>query len=306
MKILIVGGHGFVGKNLAAALKNSAHTVITLSRRDGLDLTDYLTTKKILVESQPEAIVNCAAHVGSVHYVTTYAADVLNDNVLMAINLYRAVKEACPQARIINPLSNCSYPGNADVHYEPDWWQGQVDQSVYAYGNSKRFIYVIANSYKQQYGIKSVNFLIANTFGPGDYTDPIKTHALNGMIIRMVKAHRAGEPEFEVWGTGNPVREWSYIDDVVEVLILGLTIETDLLYPVNVAQNHGYTIRESAKFIAGALGFRGRLVFNTRYQDGAPRKVLDDRRFRKLFPDFQFLDHEEGIRRTVAYYQSVL
>jgi len=306
VRILVLGGHGFVGKNFVAVLKDSEHTVIPLSRRDGLDLRDYVLTKRHFARIQPDAIVNCAAHVGSLHYVTTYAADVLHDNVQMALSLYRATQEVCPSVRIINPLSNCSYPGDADVHYEPDWWKGGVHQSVYAYGNSKRFIYVMADCYKQQYGIRSVNFLVPNSFGPGDYTDPNKTHALNGMIIRLLKVHREGQPEFEIWGTGKPVREWGYIGDVVEVMKHGLTIQEDLTYPVNIAQNHGYSIGESARMIAKAIGFQGKLTFNTQYQDGAPRKVLDDERFREIFPDYQFIDHEEGIQRTVAYYESVL
>ena len=306
MKVLVLGGHGFVGKNLIEASKDSGHEMIPRSRRNGLDLMDLQQTRAVFAEVLPDAIVNCAAHVGSLHYVSAYAADVLTDNAQMAINMYRAAKEICPKARIVNPLSNCSYPGDADVHYEPDWWKGEVHESVIAYGNAKRFIYVMARTYKKQYGMTTVNFLVPNTFGPGDYTDPNKTHALNGMIIRMIQAHRAGQTEFEIWGTGAPIREWGYIADVVDVLQRGLTLEQDLTYPVNVAQNHGYSIRESATLIAQALAFKGTLVFNPKYQDGAPRKVLDDRRFRELFPDYRFTPHEEGIRNTVKYYESVL
>jgi len=305
MKILVLGGNGFVGKHVVSSFRNAGHDVTPISRRDGLDLKDLAATRRCFTDVQPDAIVNAAAHVGSVHYVTTYAADVLHDNVQMTLNLYRAACEACPKAHILNPLSNCSYPGDADIHYEPDWWKGEVHHSVYAYGNSKRFVYVTAECYNKQYGLKSINFLVPNTFGPGDSTDPNKTHALNGMIIRMIQAHRSGQSEFEIWGTGSPIREWSYIDDVVEILKRGLALD-ELIYPVNIAQNHGYSIGESAKLIAEAIGYKGKLTFNPRYQDGAPRKVLDDRRFRALFPDYGFVDHVVGIQHTVAYYLSVI
>jgi GDP-L-fucose synthase len=306
MKILILGGHGFVGKSLAGELEGTEHEVFPISRRDGVDLKDFEAVRKCFKDIEPDAIINCAAHVGSLHYVTTYAADVVHDNVQMALNIYEAAKDACGSARIVNPLSNCSYPGDANTHYEPDWWNGEVHDSVFSYGNSKRMIYVISQCYGRQYGIRSVNFLVPNTFGPGDYTDPNKTHALNGMIIRMITAQREGEKEFEIWGTGKPIREWGYIQDVVDMLVLGLTIEDDLTYPVNLAQNRGYSIRESAEFIAEAIGFDGKLVFNTKYQDGAPFKILDDRKFRSIFPDYDFFDHKKGIEETVKYYKSVL
>lgn len=306
MKILVLGGHGFVGKNLVEFLNGTTHKIFPLSRRDGLDLRNYNSTKKYFRDIKPDAIINCAAHVGSVHYVTTHAADVLHDNVQMALNIYRAVKEVYPDTRIINPLSNCSYPGDANIHFEPDWWKGEVHESVFSYGNAKRMIYVISKNYNKQYGIKTVNFLVPNAFGPGDYTDPNKTHALNGMIIRMIKAKRQGDKVFEIWGTGKPIREWGYIQDVVNILIKGLRIENDLIYPVNIAQNKGYSIKESAELIREAVGFEGELIFNTKYQDGAPFKILDDKKFRSIFSDYEFFDHKKGIDNTVKYYESVL
>lgn len=306
MKILVLGGHGFVGKNLVNFLNKTEHEVHPISRRDGFDLRDYTKTEKCFNGINPDAIINCAAHVGSVHYVTTYASDVIFDNVQIALNIYKAAAKVCPDARIINPLSNCSYPGNIDIQSESDWWTNEVHESVFSYGNAKRFIYVISKCYERQYGIKSINFLIPNTFGPGDSTDPNKTHALNGMIIRMIKAERRGDKEFEIWGTGSPIREWAYIDDVVNILIEGIYTKKDLIYPVNLAQKKGYSIKQSAEMIADAVGFNGKLTFNTNYQDGAPIKILDDKKFRKNFPKFKFFDHKKGIEKTVKYYKSVL
>jgi GDP-L-fucose synthase len=306
MKTLIIGGHGFVGTNLAGLLANKGHDVAALSRRDGLDLTDSASVVRALDRVRPEAIFNCAAHVGSVHYVMQHAATVAHDNLQMALNLYRAVTEVAPRAHVINPLSNCSYPGVADVHYEPDWWNGEVHHSVFAYGSAKRFIYVLARCYHAEHQVRTSNFLVPNTFGVGDHLDTKRTHAISGMIVRMIRARDAGERRFEVWGSGRPVREWGYIDDISEIVSRALEMDADLLYPVNIAQNRGATIRESAEAIRDAVGYDGELWFNTQYEDGAPRKVLDDRRFRELFPSFQFTDHGEAIRRTVDYYEEKL
>lgn len=306
MKILVLGGHGFIGKRLVNVLNKTEHEAYPISRIDGVDLTDYTSTEKCFNEINPDAIINCAASVGSVHYVTTYAADVIHVNVQMALNLYKAAAKVCPDARIINPLPNCSYPGSSDIQVESNWWAGEVHESVFSYGNAKRTTYAISKCYEKQYGIKSVNFLIPNTFGPGDSPDPNKAHAINGMIIRMIKAERQRDTEFEIWGTGNPIREWAYVDDVVNILIEGISTRENLIYPVNLAQNKGFTIKQSAEFIADAVGFKGKLTFNTKYQDGAPIKIHDDKKFRQIFPDFKFFDHKRGIEETIKYYRSVL
>ena len=158
----------------------------------------------------------------------------------------------------------------------------------------------------EQFGVRSANFLAPNTFGVGDHVDTSRTHALSGMICRMIAAERAGEARFEVWGSGRPVREWAFIDDVTEIMSKAVEMNEGLLDPVNIAQNSGTSIRDSAYAIAAAVGYRGEIWFNTDYEDGAPIKVLDDRRFRSLFPNYRFVDHSEAIRRTVAYYREVL
>ena len=306
MKIFVLGGHGFVGRNFMKSMKHSNHEVIPLSRRDGLDLTNYNSTQKYFKEIKPDVVVNFAAHGGSLHYVTKYAADVINDNIQMTLNIYHAVKQICSKAYIINPLSNCSYPGDSKIQKEDAWLIGEVHPSVFSFGNYKRFLYVISKCYNMQYNINSVNLLVPNTFGPGDALDPNKTHALNGMIIRMIKAKRNNYEKFEIWGTGKPIREWAYIKDVATIMVKALDIKESIIYPVNIAQNKGYSIKESAGFIAEAIGYKGKLVFNTKYLDGAPIKILDNNKFKEKFPDFHFFDHKEGIEETVNYYESVL
>ena len=282
MNILILGGHGFIGTHLAKEFANTQHDVVAKSRKDGFDLRDIDETRKVISQNTPDIIINCAAHVGSLHYVTTNAAEVISDNSQMAISLYRAVAEVNHDITIINPLSNCSYPGDSDVQFESKWLNGEVHDSVYSYGNSKRFIYNLSVCYKLQYDIKSVNLLIPNTFGPGDSTDPNKTHALNGMIIRMIQAKRSNDNEFEIWGSGKPIREWAYVSDVTKIMSKSLALKEDLIYPVNIAQNKGYSIKHSAELISEAVKFDGNLIFNTKYQDGAPVKILDDSKFKEI------------------------
>jgi len=304
--VLVLGGTGFVGQHVVRRLAREGIEALVASRRTGLDLRDYGSTLRYLDEHRPEEIINCAAHMGSVHYVTDYAADVLHDNVQMVLNLYRAICALRLSTRVTNLLANCSYPGRGEIYREAEWLEGPTHPSVLSYGESRRMTYFIAKCYQMQYGIRSAHFLVPNTYGPGDHTDPNKTHALNGLIIRLLKAKRAEEPSFEIWGTGKPVREWLYVEDLAEVIVRSLSMEVDLLYPVNIGQQRGYTIRELAEMIARAVGYEGELTFNTNYQDGALVKIMSDQEFRRLFPDFQFCDIERGIQNTVAYYETVV
>ncbi len=306
MKILVLGGHGFIGKSLVKALSNSSHEIFALSRRNGLDLTDFKLTQEVFQTVRPDVIFNCAAHVGGLHYVSAQHGTIVHDNLLMSLNLYKATQLACPSALIINPLSNCSYQGKAEIYIESQWLDKEVHQSVYSYGNAKRVLYMIARCYASEFGIKTHNFLVPNAFGPGDSTDPNKVHALNGMIIRMILAKMEGHTEFEIWGTGAPIREWIYVEDVAELFKQALTLNIDLTHPINLAQQQGYSIKESAQLIASSVGFKGELVFRTDYQDGAPKKIMDAQQFRQVFPSYNFTDHYEGICKTVEYYKSQL
>ena len=306
MKVLVLGGFGFIGSHITKKLSKEGYEAIPASRKNGVDLFDYKNFKNYLCDLKPDSIINCAANVGSVNYVSEFSADVIFSNVQILINLYKAISESCPKTKIINPLSNCSYPGESDIQKEVDWLSGDVHDSVFSYGNSKRILYLVAKCYKQQYNINSKNILVPNTFGPGDSLDPNKTHALNGMIVRMIKSMRKKEETFEIWGTGTPVREWAYVEDVVNILIECIKYDKELLYPVNLAQNKAFTISESAHLIKEILKYNGTLFFNTYYQDGAPVKVLDDTQFKELFPKFEFYNHKLGLEQTINYYKNAL
>jgi GDP-L-fucose synthase len=301
MKILVLGGTGFIGEKVYERLVRDGHTVSRTSKTLGLDLLNYDSFRAFLEKENPELIYNLASHGGSMMYVRKYAADVYSDNLQMNLNVYRAVLDFNSKIKIIQPFSNCSYPGDSSIQKEENWLDGGVHQSVFSFGNSKRAIYYLSQCYYNQYGVRTVNLLLPNTYGPGDSLDPTKTHALNGMVIRMLKAKQAGDKKFVVWGTGEPIREWAYVDDFVEVLIRAMDID-HLEYPVNVGQAKGYSIKESALLIQEACGFEGEMVFDTQYPDGDPVKILSTELFQKEFPNFSFFDHRDGIKNTVDFY----
>jgi len=307
MNILILGQTGFIGSSLLKKIKETDNNVIAPLRHsvDNLDLRNYENLEKYIKDNDPQVIFNLASHGGSVHYYKANGASVFNDNVQMSLNLYRAISHVNKDIKIIQPFSNCSYPGSVSVQSEEDWLSGEVHDSVSSFGNSKRVLYYISKYYKDQFGINSVNLLFPNAYGPGDTDDLNKTHALNGMVIRMIKAKRAGAKTFTVWGTGRPVREWIYVEDFVKALILGQELN-DIIYPINVGKESGCSILESANHIKRHIGFEGEIILDTSYQDGDPIKILKGEKFKSLFPEFSWYDHQEGIQKTAEYYQEIL
>lgn len=307
MKILILGGNGFAGMNVLKVLLNSEHNVISLSRKDGLDLANFDTTKKYFSEIKPDIIVNCSANVGSLNYVTKYAANVLDDNMRMLLNIFKAASEIVPDAVLINPVANCSYPGKLDFYSEDMFWDGAVHKSVLSYGSTRRMIIVLSECYKLQYGIRTINYFVPNMYGPYDSTNPDKAHALNALIGKVVKAKNENKKELEVWGSGVAVREWLFVKDFADIVkdTISNIYDNRFTEPFNIGQNSGLSVRDLVNIIVKESGFSGEIKWNRSMPDGAPKKVMDDLKFRKIFPDFKFTEFKNGIHQTIKYYESV-
>ena len=304
-KILILGGFGFLGKNLNNEFSNTNYQIYNESRKTNCDMLNYETLFEKIKSINPDVIIHSAAHVGSISYVSNFAADVVHDNTLMYINLYKAVKEINPKILIINPISNCSYPGIIDIQNEENWWDGVIHQSVESYGNPKKMGYIISECYRRQYGIKTLNLIVPNAYGPNDHLDENRTHAMNGIILRMIKSQKYNDDKFVIWGTGNPIREWIYMPDVARIIKKILEENMfDLPNPINLGQEYGVSINDSVNLIKKILNYDVKIEHDLSKQDGAPIKVLGKSKFNGFFGDFKFTDYEVGILKTINYYKT--
>jgi GDP-L-fucose synthase len=307
-RILILGGFGFMGKNSNTIFnKDNKYEIINESRRTKCDITNLSQFKLKIKDINPDIIINAAANVGSLNYLTTYAADVINDNSQIYLNLYKAVCEINKRILIINPLSNCSYPSISDVQDENLWWNGPMHESIESFGESKRLAFIISECYRKQHQIKTLNFILPNCYGENDYDNSEKTHAMNGIIMRMIKAKKNNDKEFTVWGTGKPIREWLYMPDACRIFKYVIDNEYyDLPNHINIGQEHGISINDTVLIIKKLLDYDIKIVFDSTKQDGEPIKILGSKLFKQYFPNFIFTNYEKGIMNTISYYKKII
>jgi len=307
-KILILGGFGFLGKNLNKTFKSSDYKIYNESRRTGCDVLDYNILYNKVKEINPDIIINSVANVGGVGYVSKKAADVCSDNTQFFINIYKVVKDINPKIVIINPLANCSYPGDTlDVLEESNWWNGEVHESVESYGSTKKMGFIISECYRKQYGIKTINLLVPNAYGPFDYDDEERTHAMNGIIIRLLKTLKNKETNFNIWGTGNPIREWVYMEDVAKIIKIIIDNEImDLPNPINIGQEEGFSINETVSMVQNIMKTNFTITHDITKKEGAPKKIMSSKLFNKYFSEFRFTKPSEGIKNTITYYENII
>ncbi len=304
MNILILGGDGFVGTNVAEVLAENNINYTIASRKNGYDLRVLENFIHLYEHTKPDIIINCVAHVGSLNYVTEQAAEIVLDNTKIILAMYEGIIKTNIKPLVINPIANCAYPAELDTFVEEDWWNGHLHRSVLAYGGTRRMLWITSECFSMQYNIQTISLLVPNMYGKYDSTDPNKAHALNALITKFVKAEKTNQPILEIWGTGIAVREWLYAKDFGKIIIeiIKNTDKKGLEEPLNIAQNFGLSIQELVKLIQKKFDYKGKIIWNSDMPDGVPKKVMDNTKFKKIFPNFEFINLEEGIEKTIDYY----
>jgi nucleoside-diphosphate-sugar epimerase len=303
MKILVLGHTGFIGKNIYKKLKKDSFDVTGASLSQGTDLRIEANLVKILKENEIQIIINCAAHVGGIHYGLRNGISIFEDNILMNINILKAASQV--NAQIINLISNCTYPGKHSEYIESNYWEGEIEPTVINYGIAKKAVVVLSKEYSRSRGLNVFNLVMPNVFGPGDHLDPEKAHALGGIISRMIIARDNNIPEFQIWGTGRPIREWLYIDDAVEIVLsmIGKRSNGEI---VNIKGNGIISIYDLTIEIANLLRFTGKISLDPSKPDGAMAKTMNTVKFEKMFGNRQRTDFKIGLNETVRWYEKEL
>lgn len=268
----------------------------------GLDLRDANATLAFFEKLKPAHVLNCAAYVGGIQFGYKHPAELFTNNLLMTASLLEAAHRTGVK-RVVNPISNCAYPGSATLFREDEFWDGPLHESVMVYGFVRKASWMGSWAYAKQYGLDVLNIILSNMYGPQDHFEEERSHALGALIMKIVQAKRSGQPHIVVWGSGKPVREWLHVDDGAEAMVRGLSV-APILEPLNIGVGKGISIIELAQMIKDAVGYDGELVLDTSKPDGAPYKTVDGSRGAAHFGWQPTRGLREGIRDTVAHYMN--
>ena len=300
--VVVTGGAGFLGKPTVRLLEELGAQPIVPRSADH-DLTDPGACREALADA--EVVIHLAANVGGIGYNRRNPAPLARDNLAMGMNVFEACRDL-GVAKLVAACSVCAYPKFTDVPFkEADLWDGYPEESNAPYGLAKKMLIVLSESYRSQYGFDSCVPVIANLYGPDDNFDLEDSHVIAAMINKFVSAGAAGEPTVTLWGTGEPSREFLFVDDAARALLLAAE-HADSSEPFNVGTGVETKIRDLAETIKAATGYSGEIVWDSSQPDGQPVRSLDVSRARALIGFDAEVGLVDGLERTVDSYHAQL
>lgn len=299
-KILVTGGNGFIGKALVNNLKTmrgvpAENIVIPDSTKD--DLRVYANCERLLKDNKIDLVIHMAALVGGVGYSSTHPATQYYNNILMDLNIVEASKNASVR-KIVLVSSACAYPEKAEYPLKEEYvWAGLPQETNLAYGIAKRLMLVQGPAYRQEYALNSAIVIPNNGYGPHDNFHPDYSHVIPSLIRRCV----AGEDPLVVWGDGTPTRDFLYVEDFAEGVILAAErLDSDVA--VNIGSGTETQIKDLVTIIQKATGHTGKVVYDSSKPNGQLRRSVDISKARKLIGFEPRYSLEQGIKETVAWY----
>lgn len=279
-KVYVSGHSGMAGSALVRRLASEDCGVLTAAH-DAVDLTDQSQTEAWMLRERPDAVFLAAGRVGGIHANDTFPASFIADNIAIALNVMRAAV-AAKVGKLLFLGSSCIFPRNAPQPMTEDMLlTGPLEPTNEWYAVAKIAGIKLAEAYRRQYGVDFISVMPTNLYGPGDNYHPENSHVPAALIRRFHEAKMKGAPEVVVWGTGSPKREFLAVDDLADACVFVMKHYSEDRF-INVGTGVDVSIREFAEAVAGVVGYKGRMTFDTRRPDGAPRKLLDVSRLSAL------------------------
>ena len=301
-RVLVTGGGGFLGRRVVARLKTAGAVEVLAPRSRDYDLRSADGISRVLADSRPDILIHLAAVVGGIGANRENPGRFFYENAAMGIELMEQSRLA-GVAKFVQIGTVCSYPKFTPVPFrEDDIWNGYPEETNAPYGQAKKMLLVQGQAYRQQYGFDVIHLIPVNLYGPGDNFNPASSHVIPALIKKCVDARERGDASIEVWGTGSASREFLYVDDAAEGIVLA-TERYDDADPVNLGVGREITIRDLVGLIVKATGFQGEVRWDASKPDGQPRRALDTSRARERFGFVAKTSFQEGLRDTVRWYE---
>ena len=298
-KVVVTGGKGFLGRHLVSQLSDKNPREILTPDFPEYDLRNYSDCLK--AAKNADVLVHLAARVGGIGFNRAYPATLFEDNILMGTYMMRAAKE-CQVKKYVALGTICAYPKFTPVPFkEKDLWNGYPEETNAPYGLAKKMQFVQAQAYRSQYGFNSIFLLPVNLYGPGDNFNPESSHVIPALIRKFVEAVEKKRTEVLVWGTGEPTREFLYVEDAARGIILAAE-KYNKPDPVNLGAGFEISIKKLAELIKKLTGFKGKIVWDKSQPDGQPRRCLDTARAYEEFGFNAQTGFEKGLKETIAWY----
>ncbi|MEA2176348.1 MAG: GDP-L-fucose synthase [Blastocatellia bacterium] len=301
-RICVTGGSGFLGSRVVERLQARGYVKTCVVPHSEFNLVRGEDVERFYREMQPQVLIHLAGVVGGIGANRNSPGRFFYDNLMMGAQLIEGARLHGVD-KFVQIGTICSYPKFTRVPFKEDeLWNGYPEETNAPYGIAKKALLVQAQAYRDQYGLNAIYLLPVNLYGPGDNFDPDTSHVIPALIKKFMDAVAGGSPSVEVWGTGRATREFLYVDDAAEGIVLA-TEAYDGRDPVNLGSGQEISIRELARLIAEMTGFKGEIVWDATKPDGQLRRVLDTARADEMFGFRARVNFMEGLRRTIEWYQ---